>query len=270
MNTGNGKSVTVFDGGGDSIDRAAARIDDSLTVNRGTLAKFEFETGEYATRDGDLLQAALKNNDPSQGRRFEVTGVNETWVKFVKNDEGVTIPFFHPAYDENDLPIQRVVLGDGYSVQKDGSIKVDKAKWEKKFNALQDPWMYTWLVYITDPLSCEIFTLQLKSKGGKFAWIALVAAIKERRRLFPGSVPLVELRWAVMPTKEFGEKKKPFFKICGWKINVDQFDAARPQPAQITHVETHVDAAQRQRTAKIAEQLGQNAEIDDELPDHLR
>jgi hypothetical protein len=262
--------MTVFDGGGDSIDRAAARIDDSLTINKGTLAKFEFETGEYATRDGDLLQAALKNNDPSQGRRFEVTGVQETWIKFVKNEDGQTIPQFHPVEDENGLPILRHVLGDGYSMQKDGSIKIDKSKWEKKFGTQQDPWTYTWLVYITDTLSCEVFTLQLKSKGGKFAWIALVAAIKERRRLFPGSLPLVELRWAVMPTKEFGEKKKPFFKIVGWKINVDQFETARSQPAQITHAETHVDTAQRQRTAQIADQLGVGADIDDELPDHMR
>jgi hypothetical protein len=147
--------------------------------------------------------------------------------------------------------------------KKDGTVKVDKTGWEKKFNTLQDPWTYVWMVYLYDDLTCEIFTLQLKSSGGKWAWIALVSGIKERRRKYPGANAIVELRWAKMPTREYGEKKKPFFKIVGWKINTDQVAAVQAQAQAQTQ-------DQVQSTKQIAHQLKAVDDIDDELPAHLR
>jgi hypothetical protein len=225
------QQMTVYDERGDSIDRAAARIDETLNPTQGERVKFNHETGGYESASKDLMQEPLATTDPNSGRRLEVVGVHETWGKFPKDDDNNNLPpIWQPVVNAEGHLIRRENLGDGYSVKEDGSVVVDKSKWGKYAGQIQDPWLYYWLLYLYDDLTCEMFTLQMKSKGGRLAWFALVSQIKERRRRYPGARPIIELRWAKMPTK-FGEKKKPFFQVCGWKIDTTQIVAT--EPAQI-------------------------------------
>jgi hypothetical protein len=73
--------------------------------------------------------------------------------------------------------------------------------------------------------------------------------IVRMRAVHPDAVPIVELRSAEMPT-QYGRKSKPVFKVVNWKMA----DAKQAAPAE------------RQITARQAEQEVSRADMDDEIP----
>jgi hypothetical protein len=127
----------------------------------------------------------------------------------------------------------------------------DESQWEEGPDGEpQDPWRNTRLVYLIDPASAGAFTFSTSSWGGRGAVTDLGDQIARMRTVHPDAVPIVELRSAEMPTK-FGRKSKPVFKIIGWKTAAD---TAATVPAE------------RQITAKTAEEEVRHREMDDEIP----
>jgi hypothetical protein len=171
---------------GDSIDQALQSYDTSTqNVNRGERVKFDHETGNYVTQSGEEL-------DPEQS--FLVTGVAQVWAMFKEDPEtGAKVPVFR-GVDANGVLPERHELGEGYSIEPNGSIKVDKSGWKKFMGQLQDPWTLFFLVYFYDEATCQEYTLQLKSGGGRTAWYALLGQIKDRRRKFPGALRTCAMR----------------------------------------------------------------------------
>jgi hypothetical protein len=116
---------------------------------------------------------------------------------------------------------------------------------------VQDPWRNTRLVYLVDPHTAEAFTFSTSSWGGRDAVANLGDQISRMRSVHPDAVPVIELRAAEMPTR-FGRKSKPLFKIIGWRTASGDHPASAP--------------AERQISAKQAEQDAARHEMDDQIP----
>jgi hypothetical protein len=218
---------TVVPQAGDSIDQALAYYDDSTqNIMRGTRVRFDYETGNFLTQNGDVINPQMP---------LTVTGVAQVWVKFEADPETGAVRPIYRGVDADGLLPERHELGDGYSLQPDGTIKVDKTGWKKFMGQLQDPWTEQKLVYLVDEATMEEFTVVLKSQSSKAAWYVLLGRIKERRRQYPGALPIVQLQWQPMNT-QYGTKKRPHFKVSPhWKLDpgvVEQVVEQQPSLAQ--------------------------------------
>jgi hypothetical protein len=126
----------------------------------------------------------------------------------------------------------------------------DEKEWEEgPGGEPQDPWQNTRWAYLVDPHTAEAYTFSTSSWGGRGAVTTLGDQIARMRSVHSDAVPVVELQAAEMPTR-FGRKSKPVFKVVAWKTA----DAEAPAPAE------------RQITAKKAEDKVYRREMDDEIP----
>jgi hypothetical protein len=119
----------------------------------------------------------------------------------------------------------------------------DQAEWEKgPRGEPKDPWANTRFVYLVNPNTAEAFTFSTSSIGGKRAVSELGDQIKRMREVYPDATPIVELRWADMPTKH-GKKSRPVFKVVGWEGVVEE--EAKPAPAARRLTQEEVQEADR-------------------------
>jgi hypothetical protein len=93
----------------------------------------------------------------------------------------------------------------------------DQTAWEKAPDGTpRDPWALTRLTYLLSEQSAEVFTFSTSSWSGREAVVNLADAIARMRGIYPGAVPVVELRSAPLKTRD-GQKFRPVFKITGWR-----------------------------------------------------
>jgi hypothetical protein len=80
------------------------------------------------------------------------------------------------------------------------------------------PWVLTFVTYLLNPTTCEMFTLANSTIGVRIATQTLADRVAWMRRLRGNNVvPEVELSAKPMKTR-FGVKQRPEFKIIGWHL----------------------------------------------------
>jgi hypothetical protein len=108
----------------------------------------------------------------------------------------------------------------------------DQTKWEKGLDGKpKDPWADTRYVYLTNPLTAEIYTFTTTSGGGHKAVHDLGEQIELMRSAYPGATPIVELRSAPWPTR-YGMKSRPLFKVVDWETGAIEGEAVA-KPASV-------------------------------------
>jgi hypothetical protein len=105
----------------------------------------------------------------------------------------------------------------------------DEALWPKGLDGKADPWADTRHVTMIHDTSAQVYTFTTSTHGGRIAVSELKDAIALRRRVRPGSCPVVELTTAPMKTR-FGERLRPAFKVVGWIEPEAQAPATPPTP----------------------------------------
>jgi hypothetical protein len=93
----------------------------------------------------------------------------------------------------------------------------DESQWRLLNGDPQDPWQNTRAILFEDPDTGEQCVFVTSSGGGRSAVMDLCGEIQRMREVHPGAQPIIELRWANMPT-DYGMKTKPFFKIVQWLV----------------------------------------------------
>jgi hypothetical protein len=80
------------------------------------------------------------------------------------------------------------------------------------------PWVLTFVTYLLNPATCEMFTLANSTIGARIATQTLADRVAWMRKLRGNNVvPEVELSAKPMKTR-FGVKQRPEFKIIGWHL----------------------------------------------------
>jgi hypothetical protein len=81
------------------------------------------------------------------------------------------------------------------------------------------PWKYTLYIQGLKVGTGEAVTFATSTIGGRVAVDELTDQIQSMRRLGrAGALPIIELCTKMMPTKKFGNRPRPWFKIVGWKF----------------------------------------------------
>jgi hypothetical protein len=159
------------------------------------------ETSAFYTQDEVELDTAvpyLVLEAPFQCfRKFEESSDGGYLPHFVRRDRGVSIQE------------QRASLGD-----------TDQSEWpvSKFTKAKMDPWVMIWVLYIMDPQTLKIHTLQGHTAGFAIA-IREFKAMRERRcKQYPpqpGELPFIKLEVVPFSTR-YGMRAKPAFNLIAY------------------------------------------------------
>jgi hypothetical protein len=104
-------------------------------------------------------------------------------------------------------------------------------EWRDHFGRRIGPWQKTYMAYLFDPKTKEVFTYPTATAGGFRAMRGLCKETERVRRVRGQEVyPLITLADAYMPT-QFGGRQRPHFNIVGYQPLGPVHDA----PAQIEH-----------------------------------
>jgi hypothetical protein len=102
-------------------------------------------------------------------------------------------------------------------------------EWRDHFGKRIGPWQKTYMVYLFDPQTMEVFTYPISTEGGFAAVRALRKGTERARRVSgQGVYPLITLGDAAFPTS-FGLRRRPNFNVLGYK------PPRQASPAQIEH-----------------------------------
>jgi hypothetical protein len=96
--------------------------------------------------------------------------------------------------------------------------KIPEGEWETDLNGNpRPPWVRTYLAYLLNEQTCEKYTYANSTIGARIAVETLQDRVAWMRKLrSANAVPEVELSSKPMKTR-FGVKRRPEFKIIGWK-----------------------------------------------------
>jgi hypothetical protein len=123
----------------------------------------------------------------------------------------------------------------------------DKSQWRLYKGEPQDPWQNTRAILFEDPETHEQCVFVTPTGGGHSAVMDLCGEIQRKRQVHSDACPIIELRWANMPT-QWGMKTKPLFKIVQW-LTAD-----------------NVPIVERTIPAREAKKIVDQHEIDDGIP----
>jgi hypothetical protein len=79
------------------------------------------------------------------------------------------------------------------------------------------PWKWAYFLYCVDIDNGETITISGSTIGMKLAVDELSKQIRSMRDMRPLAMPIIELQSVMMPTKAWGERLRPFFKITNWR-----------------------------------------------------
>jgi hypothetical protein len=129
--------------------------------------------------------------------------------KFTELDDGGFLPSFVRRDKSMSLQEQRASLGD-----------TDQSEWPvSKFSKTKmDPWAVIWVLYILNPQTLKIYTLQGHTAGFAIA-IREFKAMRERRTKQyppqPGELPVLKLEVVRFSTR-YGMRARPAFNLIAY------------------------------------------------------
>jgi len=231
---GNGKVPLVpgDDGVNDAANDAAERIFGGRPILK------------YADRQYTI---GVDRNEVEMGTRRIFLSTRHYWQPWVPD----------PDDPDKSKPGKPVIRQAGQRLPERDELRPaydDQSQWRVYNGQPQDPWQETRAILLEDPETGEQCVFVTNSGGGRSAVMDLCAEIQRTREVLPGARPMIELRWANMPTNH-GMKSKPLFKVVGWKR---PDNAPGPDNAPIT---------ERTISAKEAKKIVDQHEMqDDEIP----
>jgi hypothetical protein len=88
-------------------------------------------------------------------------------------------------------------------------------------DAPECPWKYTYFLRMLNVDDGTTMTFATSTAGGRVAVQELGDQVRSMRGLGAdnaGALPIVELDGREMPTRRFGKRPRPWFRIAGWKL----------------------------------------------------
>lgn len=93
----------------------------------------------------------------------------------------------------------------------------------------EDPWHDTRYLRLMNPQTGADFTFVTDTHGGRKAVAELKASILNVWAAHPGALPIVQLGDAMMPSKRYGPRPRPDFRIVGWTGRQEEKTAPEAQ-----------------------------------------
>jgi len=132
-------------------------------------------------------------------------------------------------------------------------------EWRDHFGKRIGPWQKTYIAYLFDEKTMEVFTYPTTTAGGFRAIHELCKATERARRVRRQEIyPLVTLVDAHMPT-QFGNRQRPHFNI----VDYQPLGPGQDPPAQLEHAE---QKDRRERGPNKRADKPAKPEVDDETP----
>jgi len=130
-----------------------------------------------------------------------------SWVKcWIKFDNGKVAERRTYRVSAGEEPVDRNELPD-----------LDEALWPRGYNGQPaDPWTLQYLMPLERPDGGELLIFVTSSWGGKDSIRELVDTYTKCSKRGQTGQPIVALAVGHMPTKTFGNVKRPLFRIVGW------------------------------------------------------
>jgi hypothetical protein len=96
---------------------------------------------------------------------------------------------------------------------------LDKEEWEisELSDKPEDPWHDTRYLHLIDPATGMDYTFVTDTHGGRRAVSDLKRQIRNMRRVHVNAVPVISLRWTLMPSKKYGEVLRPDLYVEEWR-----------------------------------------------------
>jgi hypothetical protein len=150
----------------------------------GTLLKFDATTSKYT----------IDNEEVAVGREY-VAHVDQYARGFVK------------FLDKRPVDVRITRLGEGIPPKRDDLDDLDLAHTD------DDPWVFQRYIPLEDTKTGEVVVFVGKSVGAKIALERLLRTFASGH--YRGH-PIIRLEIGSFRTRDFGQKPRPEFEICGW------------------------------------------------------
>jgi hypothetical protein len=152
-----------------------------------------------------------------------------------------------------DRKLYRVSLGK-QPVDREDLDETNEASWPRGSDGKpNDPWSLQYYLPLENVTTGEVVIFCTSSFGGRQAVSDLCRDFARRLNKGQTALPVVQLAIKTMPTKKYGDVKRPHFEVVGWD------DAAT---ADVDILDTSIAAAIPIDKAAAE----QHDEMDDEIP----
>jgi len=173
-----------------------ARLNDLATQLREEIA--EMGGDDFATLmkfDANTATYTVDRDEVPLGREYvaHVPQYARGWTKFI---------------DKQRVARKIFKLVDGIPPERNELDERDKAGRD------DDPWVFQRYQPLEDLETGELVVFASKSVGGKIALSKLLQAYANNRHR---GLPIVKLEISTFTTQNFGDRKRPDFKIVGWR-----------------------------------------------------
>jgi hypothetical protein len=166
-------------------------------VLRGDLIKFRKGAYPVGRDEGDMLGSTLAAYDGTM-----------TWSK----------------WHEQRL-VAQIAVGDVDPFPEEVSDIVDDGS--------PGEWSLAYLLFLQDLETGYSYTFSTATNGGRRAVTSLSSAIRNKRRIVPGAVPLIRLDAGGFKTQSYGMVPCPQFTIVGWVDNGGKTLSAAPLSVEL-------------------------------------
>jgi hypothetical protein len=121
---------------------------------------------------------------------------------------------------EDNKPVEQIMglVGDNFEPpQRDQLSHTDESRWEVNDDGKsRDPWQKTSMLIFKGFDDDEIYTYSTASQGGLQALDKLSKQYGRAMRMRPNQFPVVEIGFSTYDHPEYGEMRKPVFKVITW------------------------------------------------------
>jgi hypothetical protein len=186
-----------------------------------------YKDGGFPTQDGILLDISVPY--------YILRPPFQAFRKFDQREDGSFLPVFVPRDPGVRADVQRATFGD-----------TNPAQWPTSKYGKRDPWMLLDIIYLMQPDTMKILTLQHHTVGFQIAVRELKNTMKLQMARSPlpvGYLPAIMLEAKVPFKTRYGTRDRPNFKLLGWRP--DPLTATQPQvgtteaPKQIEEKKTN-------------------------------